>query len=229
MGTKAIISYDGTETDRDALALGLMLAPVVGSLSLAYVRHAEQSDPGHEELEQEEAEQLLEKGVALLGCDAKSHVITDASTANGLLALVQQEHANVIVFGSEYHTAPGHVKPGISAQKMLVGGPTAVAIAPAGLYNNPGKLIAKVGYTAEIGDESSRETAQSLAESAGAELVAVTDRTSADPSIDFLVVGSKPFTSPGKTVIGAADKYLLELSTCPVLVLPREVAVDFTA
>ena len=41
MAPKIIVSYDDTDNDRDALALGRLLAFSGAELSLAYVRHAQ--------------------------------------------------------------------------------------------------------------------------------------------------------------------------------------------
>ena len=40
MALKIIVSYDDTDNDRDALALGRLLAFSGAELSLAYVRHS---------------------------------------------------------------------------------------------------------------------------------------------------------------------------------------------
>jgi hypothetical protein len=42
-----------------------------------------------------------------------------------------------------------------------------------------------------------------------------------------MVVGSKPGTVNGRVRISAAAEYLIELAQCPILVLPRGVAVEF--
>ena len=54
MALKIIVSYDDTDNDRDALALGRLLAFSGAELSLAYVRH---SFGGA--LEEKQAEELL--------------------------------------------------------------------------------------------------------------------------------------------------------------------------
>ena len=59
-------------------------------------------------------------------------VVVSASTGEGLKWLAEQEEADIVVFGSDYRTAAGHVAPQRSAQTLLEGGPAAVAIAPAG-------------------------------------------------------------------------------------------------
>ena len=62
MAPKTIVSYDDTLNDHDALALGRVLAEAGAELQLAYVRHTTQSQRSREELEEHEAEALLERG-----------------------------------------------------------------------------------------------------------------------------------------------------------------------
>ena len=144
MGTGLIISYDGTANDDDALALGKMLAPAGFTPVLAYVRHAKEFDPGREELAEHDAEQRLERGAGMLGDPgAKREVLFGASTGEGLGQLAERAGAPLVVFGSDYRTAPGHSQPGTSAQHLLDGGAVSVAVAVAGLrtrLNEPIKL-----------------------------------------------------------------------------------------
>ena len=96
------------------------------------------------------------------------HVVVNPATSVGLIELAEQREADVIVFGSEYRTAAGLVKPGISAHKLLLGGPSAIAVAPAGFHADPAVSVNTVGVIDE-GDPSARETADSLAAALGAE------------------------------------------------------------
>src|SRR3954447_13880107 len=152
---KTIISYDGTDNDTDALALGRLLGELGSEISLAYVRHTQQPDSARETLEEKEAEELLKHGADSLGDESiPRHVVVHASTGAGLWELAESEKADVIVFGSDYRTAEGAVLPGTSAQRLLTGGPVAVAIAPAG-FRNRDHTINSVGVLAEDdGDES---------------------------------------------------------------------------
>ena len=221
MATKIIVSYDGTDNDRDALALGHLLASGRASLGLAYVRHAHEVESGRERLAEAEARALLERGAEAVGQpDLPRHVVVSASTPEGLRELALSEGANVIVFGSEYRTAPGHVDPQASARRLLDGGPVAIAVAPAGFADGHGFAVRTVAAVAEEGDPCALETAAGLAAQFGARVV-----TSANP--DFLVVGSKPGTVTGRVTISAAAEYVIELARAPVLVLPRGVAVAF--
>ena len=123
----------------------------------------------------------------------------------------------MIVFGSEYRTANGLVKPGISAHKLLLGGGSAIAVAPAGLRSNPALSVNTVGVIDE-GDPAARQTAESLAGALGA-----TVAEHGSGRLDLLVVGSRKEAPEGKVVLSAASDYAVEAANYPVLVIPRGV------
>ena len=216
MALKIIVSYDDTDNDRDALALGQLLAVDGAELGLAYVRHS-----FGESLEQKQAEELLDRGAASIGTpEMPKHVVVNPATSVGLMELAEKEDTDVIVFGSEYRTARGTLKPGISAHKLLLGGPSAIAVAPAGLWESP-VSVGTVGVIDE-GDVSARETAQSLAAALGASVAEYEAG-----GLDLLVVGSRPEAPAGKVVLSARSDYAVEAANYPVLVIPREVALEF--
>jgi nucleotide-binding universal stress UspA family protein len=217
MALRIIVSYDDTDNDRDALALGRLLAFSGAELSLAYVRHAEGGA-----LEEKEAEDLLAHGAESVGApDMTRHVVVNPSTSEGLAELAEREGADVIVFGSEYRTAPGTVAPGRPAHKLLLGGPAAIAVTPAGLRENPAVSINTVCVIDE-GDPTARETAESLATALGA-----TVAEHGKSHCDFLVIGSRPESPQGKVTLSAASDYEMETSTCPVLIVPRGRSLSF--
>ncbi|HET9163785.1 MAG TPA: universal stress protein [Solirubrobacterales bacterium] len=219
MAPRIIVSYDDTDNDRDALALGRLLAFSGADLSLAYVRHSQGGA-----LEQKEAEELLERGAEAVGApDMARHVIVNPGTSVGLAELAEREGADVIVFGSEYRTADGLVKPGISAHKLLLGGPAAIAVAPAGLRDRPSAGVQTIGILDE-GDDAARATAESLAKALGA---GVADFKGSP--VDLLVVGSRPESPQGKVTLSASSDYAVEAATYPVLVVPRGVTIGFDA
>jgi nucleotide-binding universal stress UspA family protein len=219
MPLKIIVSYDDTDNDRDALALGRLLAYSGAELALAYVRHSQGGA-----LEQKEAEEMLARGAASIGApDMPRHVVVNAGTSVGLAELAERENADVIVFGSEYRTAPGTVKPGIPAHKLLLGGPAAIAVAPAGLHSHPSVSVNTIGVIDE-GDASARETANSLAAALGASV-----GEPGDGPLDLLVVGSRPESPQGKVTLSAASDYAVETASYPVLVAPRGVSLSFAA
>jgi nucleotide-binding universal stress UspA family protein len=220
---RIIVSYDDTDNDRDALALGRALGELGGEISLAYVRHTQQPDSAREALEEKDAGALLQHGAETLG-DEKTprHVVVHASTGAGLWELAERESADVIVFGSDYRTAEGAVMPGTSAQRLLTGGPAAVAVAPAG-FRNRDVEIKTIGVLPEDdGDEAARETAKSLADAIGA---TVADRPE---GTDLLVLGSSPASPKGHVNLSARAGYAIETSNRPVIAVPRGTALGFS-
>jgi nucleotide-binding universal stress UspA family protein len=222
MTPKIIVSYDDTANDRDALALGRIFARAGAKVALAYVRHTQESEHAQERLEEREAQELLARGAASLGDGVDSHVVLSASTGEGLRDLAESEGADIVVFGSDYRTPPGRVQPGTSAQRLLAGGPAAVAVAPAGLRERDELRVARIGLIPDGGDAAAEETARVLATSFGAAVA-----TSIDEPIDLLVVGSRPEASDGRVMISAATEYAIENASAPVLVVPRGVVLPF--
>jgi nucleotide-binding universal stress UspA family protein len=222
--TTAIISYDDTLNDHDALALGRVLADAGATLTLAYVRHTTQVEPTREELDQHDAEALLERGARWLDqLGADRRVIVSGSTGEGLKWLAEQEHADIVVFGSDYRTSPGHVAPQKSTQSLLEGGPAAVAIAPANFRADRDPQIRRIGVLAAPGDETTLETARTLAEALDATL------TRDERQVDLLVIGSRPEAREDRVMISAQSENAIENASCPVLVLARGVALEFRA
>jgi nucleotide-binding universal stress UspA family protein len=220
MSANIIISYDGTNNEDDAVALGRLFVGAGAEVSLAYVRHAPEDETSREILAQHEAEILLERGSELLGNqDAARHVVTDRSTPGGLSKLATQTEADVIVFCSDSHTAKGHIGVGNSAQRLLEGGTTAIAIAPAGFAQDSESHVHHIGVA---GDGSAQATAEALATALGAELGAAGEQHA-----DLLVVGSRPEAEKGRLSLSAASENLIEVVTCPVIAVPRGKTIAF--
>jgi nucleotide-binding universal stress UspA family protein len=221
MGPKTIISYDDTLNDHDALALGRVLSTAGAELELAYVRHTTQSDRSREELDQHEAEALLERGARWLdNLDVPRRVVLSASTGDGLAWLAAEESADIVVFGSDYRTAAGHVDPGTSARRLLEGGPAAVAIAPANYRGLREATVRTIGVL--DGDPAARQTANEIADRLGANVV-----SAPAPKIDLLVVASRPEARAGHVMISAQAERAIEDAIVPVLVVPRGKPVRF--
>jgi nucleotide-binding universal stress UspA family protein len=225
MALKIIASYDGTANEDDALALTGLFARAGAEVSLAYVRHTHEPDKDRETLVEDEAQALLERGAELLGVPAAGmYAVTDRSTPEGLRVLAQKIGAHAIVFCSDSHTAKGHVTIGNSAERLLEGGPVAIAIAPAGLATDGAHTgVQKIVAVVEAGgDASAQRTAQSLAGALGAEVAPVADETTG-----LLVIESRVDAEPGHTLLSSSAVHLIEIATAPVLVLPRGVALQF--
>lgn len=221
---RAIISYDDTPGDHDALMLGRILSDAGASLTLAYVRHCIHGNCSQERLEEDEAEALLQRGARwLAGVPVETRVVVSASTPEGLRALAELEGADIIVFGSEYRTPPGRVAPQHSTQTLLDSGPAAVAIAPADYRAERGRRIRRIGMLAAPGDDTTLATARALADSFGATL------TRDERQVDLLVIGSRIEAPAGTVMVSAQAQNEIENTTCPVLVVPRGVSIDFPA
>jgi nucleotide-binding universal stress UspA family protein len=207
MAAKIIVSYDGTANEDDAIALGRILGKAGAQVALAYVAHTEDSAG--------DTQGILDRGLQLLGDPgATGHVVTDRSTPAGLAALAEAEQADVVVFCSDSHTAKGHVSIGNSAQRLLEGGRTAVAIAPVDLAEQ-GDSVAQIVAVGD-GDGGARHVAQILADALGAQVAPV-----ANEQTGLLVIDSRPEAEVGRVSISSSAQHLIEISRSAVLVLPR--------
>ena len=167
MSTKAIVSYDDTPNDHDALMFARVLADAGAELILTYVRHTTRAEREQERLEEHEAEALLDRGARTLGdLDVERRVVVSASTAEGIGWLAEEERADIVVFGSDYRTAAGHVAPQKSAQALLEGSRAAIAIAPANYRSDHLSRFGRVGVLADPGDDAAIETARDTSDSA---------------------------------------------------------------
>jgi nucleotide-binding universal stress UspA family protein len=225
MPAKIIVSYDGTANEEDAITLGRLLGGAGAEVSLAYVRHNPETDSVREEIAQAEAESVLDHGVELLGRpEAKRHVVTDRSTPQGLASLAEREGADVIVFCSDSHTAKGHVAVGNSAERLLEGGSTAIAIAPVDLAERV--QSAGIQRIVAVGDADggARQTAAALATALGASVEPV-----AGEQTDLIVIDSRADAPQGRVSLSSSAAHLIETARCPVLVVPRGVTIGFSA
>lgn len=222
MAPHAIVSYDDTQNDIDALMLGLILRDAGARLTLAYVRHAVHRRADAEQLSQQQADARLERGARWLDDPyIERRVVVSPSTGEGLGWLAGQERADVIVFGSDYRTRPGHVAIARSAQTLLEGGPAALALAPADYATAGEHEIRRIAVLGGSADEASIETAFSLAERLGATVV------DAERGVDLLVVGSRQEGRDGRVTVTSRAQHAIEEATAPVLIVARGVALRF--
>jgi nucleotide-binding universal stress UspA family protein len=223
MTADLIISYDGTQHDDDALSLGALLAKTGSSVSLVYVRHSREFDPKREQVAQHDAEQRLERGAARMEGPVARHIPVGAATGEVLAAMAQQEGASIVVFGSEYRTPLGRAEPGTSAQRMIDGGPVAIAVAAAGLRAKPDLAIRSIAvpFAGPVNDDA-RATAASLAAKLGATVV----DASSGP-VDLIVVGSQAGAPAGRVVVAGEVRNELNSARSSVLILPAETRIEF--
>jgi nucleotide-binding universal stress UspA family protein len=218
MSAHVIVSYDGTPNDDDALILGRALSGGGPALALAYVRHSRVLDRRREELAQHDAERRLTAGIDLLSDpEVSAHVLFNASTNEGLEQLAGEQDAGLVVFGSDYRTAPGRAEPGNTAQRLLDGGPLAVAVARAGLRLVPDEPLATVAAANPGDDPAVEASVDALVERLG--LIRVAPDAA---SVDLIVVGSQPGATAGTLVLSGAARASLNTARGSVLVLARE-------
>jgi nucleotide-binding universal stress UspA family protein len=219
---QVIVSYDGTRNDRDALALGRLFSTAGAQVTLAYVRHAPESDPAREASVQQEAERLLAAGAEQLnGFPVGQKIVLNASTAEGLAGLANELDADLIAFGSSYRTPAGHVELSHTAEQLLEGeAACSLAIAPAGLRREPiERSIGTISVYDEDGDETAKATAGSLAHALGA-------LTTEDEG-DLLLIASRPGAPVGRLAISATAREHAEQAACPVVLLAGGATLSF--
>jgi hypothetical protein len=220
--TQVIVSYDGTRNDRDALALGGLFAKAGAAVTLAYVRHAPESDPGRESEVQQEAEHLLAVGAELLGGGVGQKVIVNPSTASGLGDLAVELNADVIAFGSSHKTPEGRVSLPHTAQTLVERSvPASLAVAPAGLRREPvERSIGTIGVDGGPDDDpAAAAAAESLAHALGA--VVTGDEA------DLVIVPSRAEATPGQLLLSSKALEEVEGAGSPVLLLARGATLGF--
>jgi nucleotide-binding universal stress UspA family protein len=222
MAPHAIISYDDSQNDHDALMLGRVLHSAGAKLTLAYVRHAVNASADAEQTAEHEARALLERGARWLDDPyIERRIVLSASTGEGLGWLATQDEADIIVFGSDYRTPKGRIAIGRSTHALLNNGPAALALAPADYAGVLEREVATIGILRGCADESAIETAFSLADALGAK---VTDN---QRGVDLLIVGSRAEAREGRVMITSAAENAIEEAGAPVLVVARGVALHF--
>ena len=211
MPAKAIISYDDTLNDHDALMLGRLLASAGAELMLAYVRHTTQVEHDREELEEHEAERLLERGARWLDdLDVERRVVVSASTGEGLGWLAEQEEADVVVFGSDYRTAAGHVSLQHSAWTLLERGPRR--------WRSPPRLPPATATREIAPDRRARGSRRrgrdrdrlSPGRAASTRVVVDDER-----GVDLLVVGSRAEAPEGRVMLSSQAQHAIEDGDLP--------------
>jgi nucleotide-binding universal stress UspA family protein len=221
MTTSAIVSYDGTTHDDDALALARLLKAAGVTLSLAYVRHTREYDPRREELAAYDAARRLEQGSAWLGDpEIERHIVLDPSTSSGLAKLAAAEGAQLILFGSDYRTPPGRVEPGGAAQGLLEGGSVAIGVAQAGLRTGAPDAIKTISVAGSPGG-AAQQTAESLAAALGAEVIP------GGGNADLIVVDSQASATEGRIALGGTTRAQLDSARGSVIVLPVGTPLSF--
>ena len=202
MSLHAIISYDDTQNDHDALMLGRLLAGAGAKLTVAYVRHTVQRSPDREELEIHEAQALLERGVRWLADPYGGAPRGPQRIDRRGPRLARRAGAGRHRSSSDPSTAPPPATSRWAARRRRCWS----ADRPLWRWPRPGietdgeREIATIGVLPGSADEAAIETAFSLAGRFGGQVV---DRAH---GVDLLVVGSRPEAPDGRVMISARSR-----------------------
>ncbi len=162
-----IVGVDGHDGGRDAIALAQLLLASDGQLTLAHVRAGGLFPPTVEDIafEAETEAPDYEKSLQLLererrAADLSADIITavDPTVGHGLHAMVEREHADLLVIGSHYRGFLGRPVLGNDVRDSLNGCACAVAIAPRG-YASKAHSVQAIG----VGYDGSQESVELVA------------------------------------------------------------------
>ena len=221
MAINAIISYDDSLNDHDALMFGHVLSELGARLTLAYVRHTTRDRPDHERLDASAADALLARGAAWLeSTTAERRIVLSGSTAEGLVWLAGSEQADLVVFGSDTGPPTATCPPAARPSACSSAAPPRSRSRPPATRSRA-RDIATVGVLPGTADEAAIETAFSIAGRLEAKVV---DRAH---NVDLLIVGSRRDAAEGQVSISSSAQNAIEDATCPVLVVARGVALHF--
>jgi nucleotide-binding universal stress UspA family protein len=129
--SRVVVGYEASEPGRDALVLGELLARTVGGELLAA---RVEVDGEHAEAEAK-GELSGELSAALAGSPVRFRDLATRGRSpwHTLLELAEGDRrVGLIVLGSTHRSGIGRVLPGGTAERLLAGAPTAVAVAPRG-------------------------------------------------------------------------------------------------
>ena len=211
--TKLIVSYDGTANENDAIALGSLFARAGAEVSLGYVRHT------NEAVSDAEAQEVLDRGAAIFDGTFASQPRRDRpldAAGPERAGRADRRAGDRLLLGLAHRSGPHHdrqLRPATARGRPGRGRDRSGRAWPA-LAAKPGvQRIVAVGEAG--GDGSAQATAQALAGALGAEVVPV-----ADESADLLVIDSRKDAADGRVSISSSAAHLIEIATCPVLVVP---------
>ena len=169
-----LVGFDATPSGRDALALGAVLARTFDAELIAARVHKGECNGELETLERELAEALPDPPrtarAAVLQSKSPWHALQELATS--------EERVGAIALGSTHRGGIGRVLPGGTAERLLGGGPCALAVAPRGYAGEAesGAIeveelrVLEVGFDGSPGSKAALELAAAIAGGAGATL-----------------------------------------------------------
>lgn len=146
------------ESDNAALELAAMLARSTGEdvvvavvVAAAWPPSTERVDADYRAYLKQHGEQSLEQARTWMPADVKTQFVLHHSTSipTGLLEVVKDHDASVLVLGSADSGGLGHVALGSVTDRIVHSSPVTVALAPRGFEAGPGGRVRRV--TAAVG------------------------------------------------------------------------------
>ena len=165
-----LIGVDGTARSEDAVALARRLARLgAGDVILATVTP-----------DRDEGDATVRRMRGLLaGIEperVRTAIVPGRSAARGLHELALAEDAALIVVGSTHTGRLGRVRPGATGERLLLGAPCAVAVAPHGYRTRLDGVLTRVGvaYDGSLEATAAFGAAAAIARATAARLQALT-------------------------------------------------------
>lgn len=165
-----LIGVDGSARSGDAIALGALLAPIMGAPTMLYAHPYGElqsllGEGEYEQLVRDVAETTASQAQGQFSSDESPSLtlVADRSPASALQKAAEKQNAAAIVVGSSHRGAVGRVFPGGIAQRLLSGAPCPVAVAPAGFASREPSNLGTIA----IGFDGSSEAREALRVASG--------------------------------------------------------------
>ena len=225
-----IAAHDGTERGADAVALARVLARPSG-MPVRMVHVCRPRAPWHTLAAPEEDPTRVERARVLAveerlrrPGDPLPLNLTAASVAHGLHDVAEREPAAVVVIASSPGGDPERTHPGTTAQRLLTGSPSPVAVAPEGYAARGVQDIRVVGVAVDADPESREAVRQAidLARSFGARVRVL---TAVDPAAETEAIAVPALAGDVReAVLERADALLRDVRSG----MPQDVGVETT-
>ncbi|HEX4806785.1 MAG TPA: universal stress protein [Conexibacter sp.] len=219
---KVLVGVDGTSSARDAVVLARALAADGDPDVVLVGAYADPLLPFPPGLRRElhlgqEVERLLLDVREQLAPTARTHVKADRSPGRALCHELERERADLLVVGSSRRVDAGRAGAGRTGRQVLHGAACAVAVAAHGVAGAAPLALRRLVVGVERSPESDAALAlaRSLAEAAGAELLAVAvadDRLPATVAPAGMAVELVQWDEVVEAHRSAAERLLAELT-----------------
>ena len=176
---KILVGYDGSEQGRDAIHLADALRTAFGSELLVAV--VDEVGPVVDDMPTYGAERaaLFTKKLAEAREELAGATFVERTGVGSVPAVLEEiataEEADMIVLGSTHRGGLGRVLPGSVGDRLLNGGPCAIAVAPRGFSarHSTGSSTLAVGYDGGAESRAALSFAEELAQGLGWKLLLV--------------------------------------------------------